>query len=252
MEELYASGIYATGTVRSNRRQLPLLARQKTQLAKKQYKWRSKDNTAYVVWQDSKPVHLLSTAFDPTVVGTVKRTQNDGMTALVSCPEVVRQYTSRMGGVDRFDERRGRYSVSRRSRKWWMRIFFFLLDSAIANSLVLYNSVHPGNSITMMMFRRDLFRSLVNNYTSRRRRSNLEGTAYMSRKCRQKPIMHKAAGVPDNIRLSAVGVHMPQQIAQYRRCRACSTQKNNKRSKIICSACGVSLCVHPCFADFHK
>ena len=252
MEELYASGIYSTGTVRSNRRQLPLLARQKTQLAKGQYKWRSKDNTAYVVWQDTKPVHVLSTAFDPTVVGNVNRTQTDGTTALVSCPEVVCQYTGRMGGVDRFDERRGRYSVSRRSRKWWMRIFFFLVDSAIANSLVLYNSVHPGNPVTMLMFRRDLFRCLVNNYTSRHRRSSLQGTAFVSRKSRRNPIMHKGPGVPDSIRLSAVGAHMPQQIAQYRRCRACSSQKNNKRSKIICSACGVSLCVHPCFADFHK
>jgi len=39
----------------------------KRQLAKGQYKWRRKDNTAYVVWHDTKPVHLLSAAFDPTV-----------------------------------------------------------------------------------------------------------------------------------------------------------------------------------------
>jgi len=252
MEELYAAGMYATGTVRTTRIQLPLLARQKTQLAKGQHKWRSKDNTAYVVWQDSKPVHILSTAFDPTVVTNVKRTQKDGTTALVSCPEVVHQYTARMGGVDRFDERRGRYNVSKRSRKWWMRIFYFLVDSAIANSLVLYNSVHPGSPMTMLMFRRDLFRCLTNNYTSRHRKSSLQGTAFVSRKSRRNPVMHKSPGVPDSIRLSVVGAHMPQQIAQYRRCRACSTQQNNKRSKIICSACGVSLCVHPCFADFHK
>ena len=128
---------------------------------------------------------------------------------------------------DRFDERRGRYSVSRRSRRWWMRIFYFLVDCAIANSLVLYNSVHPTNPMTMLMFRTELFRSLVINYTSRRRRSNLQGSSFVSRTSRRNPIQRKGAGVPDSIRLSSVGVHMPQQIAKYRRCRACSTQKNN-------------------------
>jgi len=221
-------------------------------LVKGEYKWRSKDNTSYVVWQDTKPVHVVSTAFDPTVVCSVNRTQKDGTTMAVSCPEVICQYTRRMGGVDRFDERRGRYSVSRRSRKWWMRIFFFLVDCAIANSLVLYNAVHPTNPMIMLLFRQELFRSLVNNYTSRRRRSSLQGTSFMSRESRRNPIMHKRPGVPDSIRLSSVGTHMPQQIEQYRRCRACSTQKNNKRSKIVCSACGVCLCVYPCFADFHK
>ena len=29
----------------------------------------------YVVWQDTKPVRLLSTEFDATVIGTMKRTQ---------------------------------------------------------------------------------------------------------------------------------------------------------------------------------
>jgi len=47
-----------------------------------------------------------------------------------------------MGGVDRFDKKRKCYSVSRRSRKWWLRIFYFLFDTAVVNAHALYNAVN--------------------------------------------------------------------------------------------------------------
>jgi len=78
----------------------------------------------------------------------VNRKQKDGTVTPVNCPVAVAQYTSRMGGVDRFDQRRELYSVSRRSRRWWLRIFYFMLDAALVNAHILYNSVHPGNPMT--------------------------------------------------------------------------------------------------------
>ena len=125
LEELHRLGIFATGTVTSNRKEL--LAKQKTSMEKGDYKWRTSQHTAYIQWMDSKLVHVLTTAFDPEDYGEVRRMQSSGTAITVRCPSAVSEYTKRMGGVDSFDQKRGCYSVSHRSRRWWLRIFFLLL-----------------------------------------------------------------------------------------------------------------------------
>lgn len=57
--------------------------------------------------------------------------------------------------------------------------------------------------------------------------------------------------VPDVLRLNTVGVHLPEMLASHRRCRFCSSRKNNKRSRYQCKTCLVPLCISPCFAKFH-
>jgi len=130
--------------------------------------------------------------------------------------------------------------------------FYFLLDCAIVNACILFSSVHPDESMTMLNFRQKLFRGLVLNYTSRRRRFSLAGSAFVCRRNTHSAVGPKKADVPDDICLLSVGVHMPQAMSCYRRCRVFSSRTNNKRSKIQCSMCDVVMCVAPCFAIFHK
>ena len=65
-EQLYSRGIYATATVRANRSDLPVMARSRPTLERDEFKWRSRNNTAYVIWRDTKDVHVLTTAFAPS------------------------------------------------------------------------------------------------------------------------------------------------------------------------------------------
>jgi hypothetical protein len=182
----------------------------------------------------------------------IQRKQKDGSKIPVACPPAIIQYTKRMGGVDRLDHLRGSYSVSRRSRRWWLRIFYFILNCSIVNAHILHCSVHPDDSLTMLQFRTLLFRALLNIYSPRDRRANVTGQHFVRRRSTHKSVMHKNHGVPAEIRLKSVGVHMPQSPQAFRRCRLCSTRTNNKRSKVQCGTCGVALCVTPCFADFHS
>lgn len=66
MEQLYSRGIYATATVRANRRDLPVMAHSRPTLERGEFKWRSRNNTAYVIWRDTKDVHVMTTAFAPS------------------------------------------------------------------------------------------------------------------------------------------------------------------------------------------
>ena len=54
----------------------------------------------------------------PTNIVEVSRKLKDGSVVKIPCPKPVQQYTARMGGVDRFDQRRRYHSVTRRSRRW--------------------------------------------------------------------------------------------------------------------------------------
>uniref|UniRef100_A0A1B6DE87 PiggyBac transposable element-derived protein domain-containing protein n=1 Tax=Clastoptera arizonana TaxID=38151 RepID=A0A1B6DE87_9HEMI len=46
------------------------------------------------------------------------------MTKTYSCPKVVKDYNSFMGGVDKADHLRSLYPVDSKSRKWWHRLFW--------------------------------------------------------------------------------------------------------------------------------
>lgn len=98
---------------------------------------------------------------------------------------------------------------------------------------------HSSRRNTHRSFRLRLGRSMIDTFSSRTKRSpvfkNKKGGVY---------------GVPDELRLSHVGNHMPR-LNKFRRCRFCSTRAKEVRSKYTCSVCQVPLCAAPCFERFH-
>ncbi|CAH2088881.1 unnamed protein product [Euphydryas editha] len=152
-----------------------------------------------------------------------------------------------MGGVDRFDQKRGTYSISRCSKRWWMRIFYFLVDSAIINSYILYTQndrVH--NPMTFLHFRTVLARNLIDNFSSRKR-TVAQSPNFVTKKpkgtiSRQKTIYV----IPDELRFNDVGSHMQMELPKYRRCRACSNKNLNKTSKMHKMPNPIMHCTMPC------
>jgi hypothetical protein len=57
-----------------------------------------------------------------------------------------------MGGVDLFDARKKTYSCSRKSKKWWLRLFSFLVDASVANAYILYKETLGTKPITLNEF----------------------------------------------------------------------------------------------------
>lgn len=68
----------------------------------------------------------------------VNRTQTDGSKEKVPCPKPIADYTRSIGGADRFNQLKSWFSSSRRSKKWWHMLFYFLLDASLVNSYILY------------------------------------------------------------------------------------------------------------------
>ncbi|GBP44753.1 PiggyBac transposable element-derived protein 4 [Eumeta japonica] len=118
--------------------------------------------------------------------------------------KAIADYTLSMGGVDRFDHFRSSYPINRKSRKFWMRLFLFMLDSAIINSYITYTTIHNILVHSHRDFRLRLARGLINNIPAEK-----QDLQYLKKKGGN-------FGVPDEIRLRNVGVHFPDQDTTYK------------------------------------
>ncbi|XP_023597182.1 piggyBac transposable element-derived protein 4 [Trichechus manatus latirostris] len=240
MKSMNERGLYAVGTVRATRKGLPDMLRRKDGLQRGEFKFRTKGCVSAVKWQDNKPVTVLSTFHNPKDITVVKRKNKDGSSSQIPCPRAVAEYNAIMGGVDRFDQRRERYAIGRRSRKWWHRLLHFLIDLAIVNSFIMWNCNHGGRC-NQLSFRLALSRQLTVGQ-KRKKRGRPSFMAWVKR---------GVTGVPDEVRLQQVGKHFPVKGSR-RRCRECSTRKKETRTRVMCKQCQVPLCIGPCFEKFHE
>ncbi|KAK2182827.1 hypothetical protein NP493_334g00007 [Ridgeia piscesae] len=142
---LHAWQVYACGTVRANRKNLPTaLLPKNVNLKQHEFKVAQKDELSFVVWQDTKPVCVLSNFHDPTAMGAVsRRVRLGGGAQQVAVPAVVADYQKYMKGVDLMDQMVGHYIIQHRSKKWWRRIFHYLMMASAYNAYVVARDTSP-------------------------------------------------------------------------------------------------------------
>ncbi|CAH1974500.1 unnamed protein product [Acanthoscelides obtectus] len=136
----------------------------------------------------------------------VLRTNKIGQRDNVTCPKAIADYNIHMGGVDLFDQYHENYSTSWKSRRWWIKFFYYLLDASIVNSYVLYKktlkSKNPSaKPLTALQFRSELANELIGTFTQR-----------------------KKAGPEKTETQSNIGSHLATK-GTYRRCVLCSSSK---------------------------
>ena len=94
----------------------------------------------------------------------------------VQCPDVVVEYHNWMRGVDVFSQRESYARPGRKSRRWWPRLAWFLVDMAVNNAYVLYMQYaaalpsRPAAAKSPTEFRRALINALLGTFTSRKKR----------------------------------------------------------------------------------
>lgn len=259
--KLLSKNIFACGTINQNRKYFPkhsLQIDRKLKLGESDY---AMDNDISVVkWKDrgTKSVMLASNMHNPSVQTQVSRTNKKGVKEMISCPQVVADYNAYMGGVDRFDQLLSSYSISWKSRRWWVKLFYYVLDSAVVNSFILYSETMKLSStkgtkpMSHLNFRNMLANELIDNYCSKKTRGPKASPKVVISKAK---FSRKSTSCTGNVKsyvmqLGDVGSHMPAESTP-RRCAHCSTKKNPKRSRVVCKKCNVALCIN-CFEPFHK
>lgn len=138
LERLKNEQTFACGTIRNNRKGMSQNHKKDLDIKRGDFDHRfSTSGIVIFKWKDNKVVYLASN-YHGNETTTIQRTSKDGSKSNVMCPILVKDYNSFMGGVDHADRLQVLYCVDRKSKKWWLRIFWGLLDIVFVNAYVVY------------------------------------------------------------------------------------------------------------------
>ena len=100
---------------------------------------------AIVRWLDSKAVYFISNFKCDVPVGSIYRHVKESRAKkLIKCPAIVKAYNEYMGGVDLSNMLHSLYRINRRSKRWYMRIIYYLLAVCMTNSWIMYERSSCG------------------------------------------------------------------------------------------------------------
>lgn len=149
-----------------------------------------------------------------------------------------------MGGVDLMDQKKVTYEVDRKSKiKYYLRLFFDLLDIAMNNAYIVYEKLHveiEGQLLTSLEFRQVVAKAMIGSFSIRKHA--LPSTSMTKKR------IH-------NIGLKkSMPSHVMEKTTSRKRCVQCAKSGVENRTNNICDICNVHLCFtanRNCFVDFH-
>ena len=216
--KLLEMGIYATGTVKANRKHMPAMKLDK-EMKRGDHDWSSANNLTAIKWMDNKSVILLSNYFDPRETQQIdRRVKGSKDKVKVTCPSVIHEYNQFMGGVDLSDQMKVTYEVDRRSKfRFYLRVFFDFLDIAVINSNIVYKKMQPAVQMTSLDFRYALAYNMIRKFSGRKRAVPLTRSSKRS----------KGPSFDDVD-------HLPNFADTRVRCALCSSKKVENRTYVCC------------------
>uniref|UniRef100_A0A1B6MI17 PiggyBac transposable element-derived protein domain-containing protein n=1 Tax=Graphocephala atropunctata TaxID=36148 RepID=A0A1B6MI17_9HEMI len=249
--ELLEWKVYLTGTIMLNRSGLPAIVKPQRKNVKKQTPklklqqgdiktFRKDEKFSLLLWKDKKVVSVLSTLYGDNTTQTVRRLKRDNVVEEVRKPTVICKYNKSMGGVDLADHYISSYSFTRKSIKWWRKVFFWLLETAIVNSFVLYNAnQNQQHQVRQRCYRKMLIKELVGEVRNVKKRGRPSNSV-------------------DDERLNGK-LHLPYplQTGKTKDCSVCSDRRpgmQRKRTNFFCKTCtnNPGLHIGECFEKYHS
>lgn len=252
-----------TGTARENRVGRPPLMSPKIMGNKKtkrgSFDYCSRDGTLVVRWKDNKVVTLLTNDKGVFPLKKILRySKEKKKKEEVDCPLVVSEYNAHMGGIDKSDMLVQLYRTPMKSKRYYLRLFAYVLDLCLVNSWLLYRRECETLKTKFMCLKK--FRLEVSSFT--RCAKPTLGRVLRNSDCSstsdfEMPVAvrgQRATLPEDSIKLDSSKFHFPIYVDR-QTCKHCSRKGNIIRSHIACSVCKVNLCLkqtNNCFVDFHK
>ncbi|XP_065289748.1 piggyBac transposable element-derived protein 3-like [Dermacentor albipictus] len=261
LQELKEIGIWAIGTIRSNRLQgCPL----KSEKALKKEGRGSMDasvtksgDVTVVRWQDNGIVNIASTFVGVGEPTNVKRWSEASKKHVdIPCPEIISQYNESMGGVDKMDFLLSLYPLKQRTRKWPVRVISHFTSFSLVNGWQEYladandNCFQRRKMLDLLAFQNDVGLALImcNKNGARKRGRPSNDAKEPPRK------VHNAEPRPVNaVRYDGMNhwpAHTGNSFAQ-----RCKLEGCNSRTRVRCRKCNVFLCLsatNDCFYAFHN
>ena len=185
-----------------------------------------------------KPVIMVSTT--SSAATTLVQSSNHFLPPVVK-PVVIDTYNNYMNGVDIADQHTVYYSFIRKTVKWWRKLCFWLLETAVVNSYVLYRE-SLGCPRSHIQYRRMLIDSLAASYIST--------VPPRPRAGRPRKRVHPESHDPERLNKH---LHILQKTTTQRNCVVCSHTHKRVRPSYKCKTCPEMpyLCPGTCFERYH-
>ena len=227
-----------TGTTMKNRADLPSEIRGQLRLLPGEVVAYRADHLLTLAWlaEKKKPVVMLSTCSSATMTTvTSRRTRSS-----TNKPLVIDTYNHHMNGVDLADQNAVYYSFIRNTVKWWRKVAFWLLETAVVNSYILYTKTVPAPK-SHIVFRRILIESLASRH--------IVSALPHPRVGRPRKRSHPDGDVPERLNQQ---LHIMDQRTQ-RNCVVCRAAGRQSRPLYYCKTCpeNPQLCIGYCFERYH-
>uniref|UniRef100_A0A8C4T4J0 PiggyBac transposable element-derived protein domain-containing protein n=1 Tax=Erpetoichthys calabaricus TaxID=27687 RepID=A0A8C4T4J0_ERPCA len=237
--ELQSRGIGACGTVRVNRRHMPL------QLKPDRLKLKRGDNPVFMradnlvalAWHDVKRVTCLSTVHTNNLCEKQIRSKGNPAGRKLDKPVALEEYNCKMAGVDRLDQILGTYAYGHKSTKWYHTVYHRLREIALTNGFLLFKQANSDSTMTAADFRKKVVDSLLEEYV---------GVPFAKR---GRPAQR---AVPD--RLTERHFPATYEDKKYKPdCVVCSNRQLKKRHQCntYCKQCNVAMHAIGCFERYH-
>ena len=231
---------YYTGTLQENRVGFaPQLKQLSLQHREMQWFLKSDDSILCVGFRDKKAKKKVLMVSTDAEVGT---TQVKDRTK----PTMVHIYNLSMNGCDLLDQKVSYYNIfSRKTVKWWKKLFFWLLEIAQVNAFIIHNLARGPQSkpASLKTFKLHLLSQL-----SERAAVTIPQPGEAPRRQPGRPA--KASPMEPHRGLR----HIVSYLKQDRACAFCSTPAKRIRTHFICLGCADQPHLHPkdCFQKYHK
>lgn len=250
--------IYSSGTARQNRFKNPPFS------SDKDMKKRGRGSCEQVIsqdgeviitkWYDNKPVVMASNYMGIGKSSSCLRwNKNEKQYIEVERPEVITDYNTHMGGVDKLDFLISIHRTFIRSRKWTLRMFTHAIDLACVNAWIEYRKsaaalgMPKKQILDLLHFRAYIAETMIlvdKTNTRKRGRPSLTEASPIPKRARIEVRPEK------EVRLDNVG-HLPVTTEKFHRCKK---PECKGKTKFSCCKCKVHLCLDKkknCFYAYH-
>jgi len=209
----------------------------------------SDDKIIALWWKDRRDVLALTTMHNTSASVIMKRRKGSHDKQPLPCPTAIIDYNQYMGGVDLMDQHLSYYSLTtRRTLKWWKKIFWRLVDISVVNSWIIFRHNNPESDIkSHREFRLKLVDQLVQPLLDLR----------ASPDC-PKYLLDTRGRHAEGSDMRLLGKHFAYKGRKRGRCVVCysdisltTKKKKDTKTHSYCKKCDVYLCVGRCFEIYH-
>ena len=197
---------------------------------------------------------MCSNYSDPAPTSITKRwDRKENKEIEISCPSIVAEYNTCMGGVDHSDMLISLYRTKFKTKRWYLKIMAHCIDICKVNAWLIYQrycsqeEIPKNKQLSLLKFVYQVASALI-------RVGTVVNQLGRPPKCRslELDVVRRTPSEPEliaDIRFDNVN-HWPEFRADKRKCRLCKTGQ----SRVFCKRCNICLCLRNarnCFTEYH-